>query len=107
MIPLIEMNLQEIIKLCRTYGIRRLALFGSAAKGTWSADTSDLDFLIDLDYRPGVGRRFMKFASSLERLLGTGIDIVTERSVTSEAFRDELDRTAVTIYEAGDDQAIA
>lgn len=107
MVPLIEMHRQEIIRLCRAYGIRRLSLFGSAAKGAWDEDTSDLDFLVDLDYSPGVGRRFMKFASSLERLLGTGVDIVTERSVTSDVFRNELDRTAVSIYEARDDQAIA
>ena len=101
MIPLVEEHRDEMIELCRAYRIRRLALFGSAAKGSWDAGTSDLD------YSPGVGRRFMQFALSLERLPGRRVDIVTGRSVSSEWFRDELDRTAVTIYEAGNDQAIA
>jgi predicted nucleotidyltransferase len=107
MIPLVEEHIDEIIELCRDYRIRRLSLFGSTAKGAWNVDTSDIDVLIDLDYSPGVGGRFMKFASSLERLLGRPVDIVTERSITSVSFRDELCNTAVKLYEAGDDQAIA
>ena len=107
MIPLIEDNRIAIIELCKEYGVRKLALFGSAATGTFDPATSDLDFFVDLDYRAGVGRRFMRFASSLERLLDTRIDIVTERSVTSEWFLKELDQTAVSIYEASDTQAIA
>jgi hypothetical protein len=107
MIPLVEEHIDEIIELCRDYRIRRLSLFGSTAKGAWNVDTSDIDVLIDLDYSPGVGSRFMKFASSLERLLGRRVDIVTERSITSVSFRNELGSTAVRLYEAGDDQAIA
>lgn len=107
MIPLIEENRLAIVDLCKQYGVRKLALFGSAAKGTFDPKTSDLDFLVDLNYGTGVGRRFMKFASSLERLLGTRVDIVTERSVTSEWFREELAQTAVSIYEDSDTQAIA
>jgi predicted nucleotidyltransferase len=107
MIPLIEDNRSAIIELCKQHGVRKLALFGSAATGTFDPATSDLDFFVDLDYRAGVGRRFMSFASSLERLLGARIDIVTERSITSEWFRKELDQTAVSIYEASDTQAIA
>lgn len=107
MIPLIEEHRDGIIELCRANGICRLSVFGSAVKGIWSAGMSGVDVLIDLDYSPGVGSRFMRFASSLERLPGHRVDIVTERSVSSESFRAELCQTAVMIYEAGHDQAIA
>ena len=34
MIALIEDNRDAIVALCERYGVRRLSLFGSAAKGT-------------------------------------------------------------------------
>lgn len=107
MITLIDGHRDAIAKLCREHGIRRLAVFGSAAKSAWRASESDIDVLIDLDYGPGVGRRFMRFAAALEQLLGHPVDIVTERSLDSQWFRQELEDTAVPIYDAGDAQAIA
>lgn len=107
MIALIEQHRDAIAKLCREHGIRRLAVFGSAAKGTWRPGESDIDVLIDLDYGPGVGRRYMRFSAGLEQLLGIPVDVVTERSVDSQWFRQELEDTAVPIYDAGNAQAIA
>jgi len=98
MIARIGEHREEIARLCQEHGITRLSLFGSVVKGGWRPGESDIDVLIDLEYGPGVGGRFMRFASSLERLLGVRVDITTERSVSSEEFRDELCRTAVTIY---------
>lgn len=98
MIATVREHREDIVRLCREHGITRLSLFGSAVKGGWRPGESDVDVLIDLEYGPGVGGRFMRFASSLERLLGVRVDITTERSVSSEEFRDELRRTAVTIY---------
>lgn len=106
MITLIDQHRDAIAELCREHGIRRLAVFGSAAKGTWRPGESDIDVLIDLDYGRGVGRRYMRFAAALEMLLGAPVDIVTERSVDSQWFQQELDM-AVSIYDAGDAQAIA
>ncbi len=48
MIALIEDNREAIAELCRQFGVRRLAVFGSAAKGTFDPATSDVDFLVDL-----------------------------------------------------------
>ena len=107
MISLIEQRRDDIAALCRGYGIRRLSVFGSAAKGTWRPGESDIDVLIDLDYGAGVGRRYMRFAAALEQLLGAPVDVVTERSVDSEWFRQELENTAVPLYDAGNAQAIA
>lgn len=59
MIALIEDNREAIGELCERYGVRRLTLFGSTAKGTFNPATSDLDFVVSfLDYGPGIFRRF-------------------------------------------------
>jgi uncharacterized protein len=107
MIALVDQHRDEIANLCREHGITRLAVFGSAVKGTWRPGESDIDVLIDLDYGPGVGRRYMRFSAGLEQLLGAPVDVVTERSVDSQWFRQELKNTAVPIHDAGDAQAIA
>ena len=60
MIALIEDNREAIVALCEQYGVQRLAVFGSAAKGTFDPATSDLDFVVEFeDYGPGVSRRFL------------------------------------------------
>ena len=101
MITLIEDNRDAIVELCERFGVRRLALFGSAAKGTYDPATSDIDLLVDLgDYDDRVGKRFMGFAVAIEGVLGPNVHITTIRSVQSEWFRRELAETAQTIYEA-------
>ncbi len=102
MIALIEDNWTAIIALCEEYGVQRLALFGSAIKGTFDPATSDLDFAVEFeDYRPGIGGRFMRFIVALEALVGTRIDIVTPSSIKNQEFLRELERTAVPLYESG------
>ena len=42
MIPAIEERADELNRLCLTYGVRRLDLFGSASTGLYDGDESDL-----------------------------------------------------------------
>ena len=99
MIALIEDNREAIVELCERYGVRRLAVFGSAAKGTFDPATSDIDFLVDLgDYDDRVARRYLGLIVALEELLGRRADVVTERAVSDPDFRRELDATAKVIY---------
>jgi len=101
MIALIEDNREAIAALCRQYGVRRLAVFGSAAKGTFDPATSDIDFLVDLgEYDDRVARRYLGLIVALEDLLGRRTDVTTVRAVKSEWFKQELAGTAQTIYAA-------
>ena len=60
--------------LTGTFGVRKIALFGSFAAGTPRAE-SDVDLLVELD-RP-LGLRFMDMADYLEEKLGRKVDILT------------------------------
>jgi len=100
MIDLVANKRAEIEALCEEHSIRKLSLFGSAATGRWNPETSDLDFLIDLgSYDDRVARRLMEFLAGLERLFGDRFDAITERSIHSVKFREEVSRTAITLYE--------
>ncbi len=47
---------EAIGKLCRTHGVSRLVIFGSAVRGDWDPATSDLDFLVE--FHPLTPSRF-------------------------------------------------
>lgn len=91
-IALITDNLEAIRQLCRTYGIRRLDVFGSGATGGFDPETSDVDFIVDLgDYTPGTADRYLDLANALEALLGRPVDLVTEPSIRNPYFRQGVD----------------
>jgi len=64
--------------LCGRYPIRRLALFGSWARGEQLPD-SDVDILVDV--APSIGLSFVSLAEELEQLLGTKVDLVSTRAI--------------------------
>jgi len=42
-------KVSDLTRLCRRFGVKRLYLFGSAAQGNFRPESSDLDFLVELD----------------------------------------------------------
>ena len=64
--------------LNQRYPIRRLALFGSWARGDARED-SDVDVLVDVD--PSIGIGFVDLAEELERALGRHVDLVSRRAI--------------------------
>ena len=64
--------------LAREFGITRLALFGSYARGEQRED-SDVDVLVEID--PSIGLRFVDLAERIEVLLGVRSDVVSRRAI--------------------------
>jgi predicted nucleotidyltransferase len=64
--------------LGRRYPIRRMALFGSWARGEARED-SDVDVLVEVD--PSIGLRFVDLGDELEKVLGRRVDLVSRRAV--------------------------
>jgi predicted nucleotidyltransferase len=61
-------------RLVAEYGVKKIGLFGSYAKGVPGA-ASDVDLIVEFD-RP-IGLKFVEFAEDLEGLLGRKVDILT------------------------------
>jgi uncharacterized protein len=49
MVSEIELHQEELRALCRRFRVRRLDLFGSAARGDFDPIHSDIDFLVEFD----------------------------------------------------------
>lgn len=62
----------------RRFGVRRLGVFGSYARGD-SSDTSDIDFLVEFDEKTFDNYMDLKFF--LEGLFGRRVDLVIKETV--------------------------
>ena len=65
-------------ELVTRYGLRRLALFGSYARGDQRED-SDVDILVEVD--PSIGLGFVDLADHLEELVGVRAEVVSSRAI--------------------------
>lgn len=76
--PEILAVLQQNRDTLRGFGVRRLALFGSYARGEQTA-TSDLDFVVELEERSFDS--FMGLKLFLEDLFARPVDLVLEHTI--------------------------
>lgn len=79
--------------LAERYGVTRLALFGSVARGDAVAE-SDIDVLVACD-GPETSKRYFGVLFYLEDLLGRSVDLVTEKALRAER-RPHIEREAVS-----------
>jgi predicted nucleotidyltransferase len=82
--PLIEAKRGEIATVCRQFQVRRLEVFGSAARGTdFDLAHSDADFLVEFD--PEHARdpleEFLGLQASLSDVLGRPVDLLARSTV--------------------------
>ena len=102
MIALIEENRQALQRLCVRHHIARLELFGSAAKGLFDAQTSDLDFLVEfLPLQPGeYADAYFTLLESLQALFGRPIDLVMAHAIRNPYFLQSVNETRTVVYAA-------
>jgi uncharacterized protein len=85
MLPVIESKKAEIAALCRQHHVRRLDVFGSAARGAdFDSAKSDIDFLVEFDRSDPEAMTldtFLGLKDSLESLLGRSVDLVDRQAV--------------------------
>lgn len=100
---------EQVAALCREYGVLRLDLFGSAAKGAFDPATSDLDFVLAFEDRglSGYARRYLRFAEALEILFGRPVDVIFDDAIRNPYFREEIEETRRRIDVAPDAPAAA
>jgi hypothetical protein len=79
-------------QLAQEFGVRRLALFGSYARGDHRQD-SDVDILVEVD--PAIGLRFVDLAERIEAIVGERVEVVSRRAISAAHWtvieRDILD----------------
>lgn len=80
--------------LAERFGVRRLALFGSLARGTARPD-SDVDLLVSFD-GPATSKRYFGLQFYLEDMLHRPVDLVVETALR-ERLRPFVERDAIHV----------
>ncbi len=87
-------NRDALAGLCRLYAVRRLDVFGSAARGKdFDPARSDADLLVEFAPEADDLVTFLDFKDALEALLGRPVDLVERRAV--EASRNSIRRRRI------------
>ncbi len=102
MISIVSQKSNEVRELCQQFKVRRLDLFGSAAKQTFQESSSDLDFVVSFSTQEPdeYARCYFSLAQALEKLFRRNVDLVTERSVRNPYFRQVIEQTREPVYGA-------
>lgn len=98
MSPQVSVPEAAVAEFCRRYGVRKLSFFGSVLTRRFS-ESSDVDMLVEFRPEERVGFfRLAEMEEQLSRLFGgRRVDLRTPADL-SVYFRDEVVRTAQTVY---------
>ena len=102
MIDKIESHREELRALCRRFQVRRLDLFGSAARGNFDSEQSDIDFLVEFD-RSAPQHPFDAYfglKEALEALLGRPVDLVEAGAVRNPYLKASIEGSREPVFEA-------
>jgi uncharacterized protein len=100
--PIIKTHRAEPAAICRRFSVRKLDLFGSAARDDFDPEWSDVDFLVAFDSAaPGPSLdRYFGFKAALEALLGRPVDLVGEGTVKNPYLCRSIEQDQTTLYTA-------
>lgn len=99
---LVTQHLEEVRALCEKYGVKKLGIFGSAVKGTFDPETSDLDFVVEFFPREPTGFKDVYFGLllALQDLFQRDVDLVEREAVRNPWFLRVLDLSEQPLYVA-------
>jgi len=98
----VEEKLPDLIRICQRNGIRRLELFGSAARDDFQPAASDLDFIVTFD--DSADRRgfepYLDALREFEALLGRKVDLLEADAITNPFLFEAIEQDRIVLCEA-------
>ncbi|MCD2451572.1 nucleotidyltransferase domain-containing protein [Methylicorpusculum oleiharenae] len=101
--PAIQQYQPAIAELCRRYHVRKLEVFGSAARGSdFDPTLSDADFLVEFageEQAPSL-QTFFDLRQELAELIGREVDLAETASLLNPYVRASIEQSRELVYEA-------
>ncbi len=91
----------ELASIAAAHGLRGVWLVGSAARGDFNPNTSDVDLLVDFgDYEPGIARRAVAFHLAAEKLMGRRVDLISVHGIRNPTWVAIHEAIRIPVYAA-------
>ena len=102
MTRVLEGQRRELADLCRTYRVRRLDVFGSAARGDFDEQSSDVNLLVEFEEMSHANRAdaYLGLLTAVEALLRRRIDLVEVGAVHNPYLRRGIEESRELVYAA-------
>ncbi len=97
----IEIDGRELGELCRRWGVRELALFGSVLREDFGPE-SDVDVLVEFEPERTPGLGFIDMQEELAALFRREVDLVSGAGLRNPFRRHEILTAKCVIYRASD-----
>lgn len=99
---LIDRHLEDIVRLCRQYKVRRLAAFGSVLRADFDPARSDADFLVEFEPLSVAQRtqNYLALREALEKLLSRPVDLVEDGAIRNPYILEKVAAQQQVLYAA-------
>lgn len=101
--PEIEQHRAAIAEICRRYRVRRLEVFGSAARGDdFDPAWSDVDFLAEFEPqgKPATMTEYFELRDALAEVTGRPVDLVMAGEIRNPYILASIEKSREVIYGA-------
>lgn len=100
--PIIESKRAELAAVCRPFGVRRLEVFGSAARNDFDEARSDIDFLVEFDAseKYPVLTTYFGLKDALQQLFHRPVDLVSMGAIENPFILASIERNRQLVYAA-------
>lgn len=98
---LLQQNIDNIEKVCRTRNVLKLYSFGSIYTQLFNEE-SDIDLLVEFKdlFNENYADNYLDMCYDLEDILKRKVDLVTTNSVSNPIFKQQLESSKRVIYQA-------
>ena len=104
MIADIAQHREELRNLCRRFHVRRLDVFGSAARqADFDPARSDLDFLVEFDSGAPEAlslKTYLGLKDALETLFGRKVDLIEPGAMRNPYLKADIERSREPVFAA-------
>lgn len=102
MVSEVREKLPGLLALCSRRGVRRLSVFGSAARGDFDPRSSDIDVLVEFEpMTPSQhADAYFGLLEDAEALFGLPVDLVEPQALRNPYIRERVEATQEVVYGA-------
>lgn len=94
---LIKEYQHNISSICQKYRVKRLSIFGSALTEHFN-ESSDIDFLVELDGASDGIKRYMNVKFELEELFERPVDLVMPKVIKNTRIKEYIFSNIEIVY---------